>query len=192
MRPVRLRVGLVATLAVLGVALAACAGQHGSGVATANGGKNSKAKPSASASVDPAEKALKFAECMRAHGVDIKVATETGGGVTVQGSAGPGAGAPDRAKLEAAQEACRVFAPNGGDIPKPNAQQLEQERKFAVCMRAHGIDIPDPDPNRGGITVQESGGPRMDPSSPKFKAAQEACRNLLPPPMSHQVAGGGR
>src|SRR5262245_58294057 len=56
--------------------------------------------------------------------------------------------------------------------------------EFARCMRQHGIDMPDPDLNGGGIVVQSgkggnsTNGPRLD--DPKFKAAQQACQQYQP------------
>jgi hypothetical protein len=190
MRSRRLRIGLVGLLAVLALGLVACGAKKGNnGIATANGNK-----ASASASVDPEEQLRQYAACMRAHGVNMADPQTAdggaGGGGPVIQSGGPGSNTgPDDPTFQAAQTACRSLAPNGGNMPKPNAQQLEQLRKFSVCMRAHGINIPDPDPDGGGIMIQNSGNPDPDlqPDSPKFKAAQEACRNLLP---SGGPAGG--
>jgi hypothetical protein len=48
---------------------------------------------------------------------------------------------------------------------------------YSHCMRDHGIwDFPDPDAN-GGIDMS---GSDLDPDSPQFQAAQEACKSLLP------------
>jgi hypothetical protein len=48
---------------------------------------------------------------------------------------------------------------------------------YSQCMRAHGItDFPDPNA-QGEIDL--NGGP--NPSSPQFKAANNACKSLLPP-----------
>ena len=50
--------------------------------------------------------------------------------------------------------------------------------KFAACMRAHGVSsFPDPN-SQGAIQIGPSSG--IDPSSPKFRAAQQACQKLLP------------
>jgi len=64
----------------------------------------------------------------------------------------------------------------------PSAQQLEQLRTYAVCIRAHGIDMSDPTPT-GDMTV----GGRLAHSTraqvnndPGFKAAYQACKNKLP------------
>jgi hypothetical protein len=53
-------------------------------------------------------------------------------------------------------------------------------RKFSSCMRSHGIpSFPDPN-GQGEIAVSGGPGSDLDPSSPKFQSAQQACRKLLP------------
>jgi hypothetical protein len=57
---------------------------------------------------------------------------------------------------------------------------------YAQCMRNHGIhDFPDPTPG-AGIAFQINAGPGSDLSAndPRFQAADQACRSLLP--------GGGK
>jgi hypothetical protein len=50
--------------------------------------------------------------------------------------------------------------------------------KFSSCMRSHGVpNFPDPG-SGGGISVGPGSG--IDPASPKFRAAQQACQNVLP------------
>ena len=53
-------------------------------------------------------------------------------------------------------------------------------RKFSACMRSHGVPG-FPDPNGQGV-IQLSGGPgsAIDPTSPRFHSAQQACRKVLP------------
>ena len=49
---------------------------------------------------------------------------------------------------------------------------------FSRCMRSHGVsNFPDPTPNGGGFNVNVPG---INPSSPAFKAAQTACKQLMP------------
>jgi hypothetical protein len=53
-------------------------------------------------------------------------------------------------------------------------------------MRSHGEpNFPDPKTGRGG-TFQISIPPGIDPNSPQFQAAQQACRSVSPLP-----SGGG-
>jgi len=55
------------------------------------------------------------------------------------------------------------------------------ELAFSRCMRAHGIsDFPDPS-SQGGIALNGGPGSDLNPSSPLFKAANSACKPLLPP-----------
>jgi hypothetical protein len=76
---------------------------------------------------------------------------------------------------------------SAGGVKKGNSaaatgDPAEQMRLFAQCMRAQGIDVPDPDPNnpQGGAMMQlgdpNAGGP--DPA--KVDAAMQKCRSLLP------------
>ena len=50
--------------------------------------------------------------------------------------------------------------------------------KFSSCMRSHGVpNFPDPS-SGGGISIGPGSG--IDPNSPKFRAAQQACQKVLP------------
>jgi hypothetical protein len=52
---------------------------------------------------------------------------------------------------------------------------------FSRCMRAHGIkDFPDPGSN-GAINVNGAPGSDLDRNDPRFQAADQACKSLLPP-----------
>jgi hypothetical protein len=58
-------------------------------------------------------------------------------------------------------------------------------QQYAQCMRSHGIsDFPDPQPNPGGQggSFQTSGGPGsdLDHNGPRYQAADQACKSLLP------------
>jgi hypothetical protein len=58
----------------------------------------------------------------------------------------------------------------------------EKELRFAECMRGNGVgDFPDP-PASGSFTIDGVvNGSSLDPNSPAFKRAVEACRSLEPP-----------
>jgi hypothetical protein len=180
----RRRLGLAVVIPALVFAVVACGGKKDSGIATANGGT---ATPKVSASLSDEQKteqALKFAQCMRDHGVQM---SDPGGGPHSSVTIGPGqAGAADE-KTTAALEACRQYMPNGGELTKPNAQQLELARQLAQCMREHGVaNFPDPNPD-GGLELGNSG---IDPNDSTFKAANEACKNLRPGPGGGGSGGG--
>jgi hypothetical protein len=185
----RHRLWLAAAVPLLALSLAACGG-HGKkpGVATANGGNGKKGTPTPTVSVDPQTAMLNYAKCMREHGVDMPdpQTNGDGGGVTITISGGP----KNEAQMNAAQEACKQYMPNGGAPPSMSPEQIEQMRKFAQCMREHGVQMADPDPNNGGISIgnkpapgpsESAGGMKAGPpDDPNFKAAEEACKDKLP------------
>lgn len=54
---------------------------------------------------------------------------------------------------------------------------------FAKCMRKHGVkDFPE-----GTGPIKIGAGSSLDPNSPTFKAAQQACQSLLPKPSAAQI-----
>jgi hypothetical protein len=156
--------------------------------------------PSASDGDTNEERALKFTRCMREHGIDMPdPVTKANGERTfrVNASGGPGRGnGPDPARMEAADKACRKYAPNGGKPPSAAEQQEMRDRAlaFSKCMRDHGVDFPDPKfSGNGGVTI---GGPRatFNPDSPSFKAGEKACQSLMGMPGGAKGAvavGGG-
>ncbi|MFG2040638.1 hypothetical protein [Dactylosporangium sp. NPDC048998] len=118
-----------------------------SGTVACSAGKPN-AGPVAPAGSDQ-EQALKFAQCMRDHGVDMPDPRD---GHMVTGDLGTpgtinGSGAVELPNADgAAFQACREFLPNGGEPRKLTAAELEQGVRYAQCMRAHGLDYPDPNP----------------------------------------------
>jgi len=56
---------------------------------------------------------------------------------------------------------------------------------YTHCMRGHGIeDFPDPTPGPngqgGGFSIRAGQGSDLDPSNPRYVAANKACQALLP------------
>lgn len=124
---------------------------------------------------------LKFAQCMRDHGVDIPDPQDNGQ-VQIRLPAGV-----DPQKAQAATEQCRQYLPNGGQATKADPQAVEQQRAFAQCMREHGVDkFPDPDAN-GGFQIGPGTG--LSPDDPKMKAAQQECAKLRPSGAPTQTTG---
>jgi hypothetical protein len=126
---------------------------------------------------------LKFAQCMRAHGVHNFPDPDASGGLTVKSGSGIDPSSPT---FRTAQQACAKLLPNGG---KPTPQQLAKMKKsalaFSACMRAHGLkDFPDPDFSGGGIGIRIGGRGASDlnPNNPTFQRARAACGSLLKKP----------
>ena len=77
--------------------------------------------------------------------------------------------------------ACSSPAKTGTGAAPAGGSARHSELAFSRCMRAHGITaFPDPNP-QGGIALNAGPGTGLDPKSPQFKAANRACRSLLPP-----------
>jgi hypothetical protein len=77
--------------------------------------------------------------------------------------------------------ACSSPAKTGTGAGPAGGSVTHNELAFSRCMRAHGIsDFPDPS-SQGGIALNGGPGSDLNPSSPRFKAANNACKPLLPP-----------
>jgi hypothetical protein len=111
----RVRLLLVAALLL---PVAACGDDSGS----------PDAATAASATADAAR--LKWARCMREHGVNMPDDPKDlpQGGLEV----------PDKA-----QQACAKLQPSGKTIDMNDPETRDQMARFAKCMRANGYDMPD-------------------------------------------------
>ncbi|MGH9105804.1 MAG: hypothetical protein ACRDZX_08210 [Acidimicrobiales bacterium] len=130
------------------------------------------------------EEMLRFAECMRSHGI-TNFPDPSGGGFRI-----PVGGRFNQSpQFLAAQKACQEYLPPGpGSGPPPSAQALAQMLKIAQCMRRHGIsDFPDPrtkaPPLGPGIReISNIDGvilvfpTTLDTQSPVFTQAAVACK----------------
>jgi hypothetical protein len=174
--------GVAAIAAVVAVALAGC-GKPASAGAT----------PSSKASNEQAM--LQFTRCMRDHGANVQDAkANAGGGMAFQIQGG------DKGPLDAAMQACQKYMPKaGGPPPDPAEMQKAFDRalKFSQCMRQHGVDMPDPKQESGGISISQQGPGGVDPQSKQFQDAQKACEQFFGPPggkggqgPSTQIQGG--
>jgi hypothetical protein len=92
------------------------------------------------------------------------------------------------AQLQSAENSCQHLLPNGGSGPNQAQQQYERtlSLKFAVCMRSHGVPLPDPEGSRDRIPDPASVG--IDQGSPRFQAANQACRKYRPAYMPSNAA----
>ncbi|RFU41031.1 hypothetical protein DZF91_14040 [Actinomadura logoneensis] len=116
---------------------------------------------------------LKYAKCMRSHGISRFPDPVLGKGLQVNGN---DVGS-DTATYKSADAACKSLMPAGGagdNPPRDRAVAL----KHAQCMRAHGVvKYPDPNPN-GGVNL-DGDKIGMTPGNPVFQAAEKACRQFL-------------
>jgi hypothetical protein len=179
-RPARAGLLTLAAIGVTGLSLLASAcGSSGTPVAqvaSTPGTTTGSGSPSGSKSASPAA----FSACMRKHGVPNFPDPNSQGQLSINGNS-MGLN-PRSQQFQSAQKACRKLLPNGG---KPDAKAqaafLKQALKFSQCMRSHGLpNFPDPKPSGGGVGLVIGKNSGLDPNSPQFKTAQQACKTLLP------------
>lgn len=92
-----------------------------------------------------------YAKCMREHGIDMPDPEANGGGIGISIN-----GEAEKEKVDKANAACKELLPNGGEPPKPTAEDLDQARELAKCLREHGLDVKEPTMENPGIDM--SGG----------------------------------
>jgi hypothetical protein len=172
---------VIAAMGTLGL-LTACGGTADPGVAQLG----SSPTPSAQAAGSSGQSALAYAQCMRAHGVPNFPDPNSQGAFA-------GVNLPAFSpQFQAAQQACRTLLPGGGGQTTSggaalSTQQQAQLLQFSKCMRLHGV--PDfPDPSSHGLVLGSAG---VDPQSPQFQSAQNACKSYLPGNGSGNTTVGG-
>jgi hypothetical protein len=76
------------------------------------------------------------------------------------------------------------------------AELREAALDYAQCMREHGVDMPDPKFNGGGMTMRLGGPGQAQPPKATMDAAQEACQKIMervkPPTMSPEQQAKAR
>lgn len=170
----------LALVALLGLIAASC-GSSASSETGANSTANATGTGAvANNSASGQEKAVKFAECVRAHGVphfpDPNAKGEFVFGIDVT-----------LAVWGSAVNACKALEPPGALSAKRTAKQQSASLRFAECVREHGVkDFPDP----------ANGQPLIDttkiPSSNKpggmtiLNAATHKCGGIL------ELSAGGQ
>jgi hypothetical protein len=144
---------------------------------------STEAKASASAeAAGVANAQLNFAKCMREQGQNMPDPDPETRELRF-----PTTSSHERGSAwDIAVQACQHFLPGGALAPRANTQELEQLRAFAVCMRAHDIDISDPETtgtNIGNMVIHgrlENVSRTELENDPVYKAAMSACKDKLP------------
>lgn len=159
------RFALVAANAgLLGVLLVGCGGGGGDDpdVASVSGA------PSGTATGAPGndrDRALKYAACLREHGLDVPD-PEPG----VNGNAFEGAPEEPGSAQARAMEACASLRPDGGQLTKDDPKAHDDQLKLAKCLRDNGVEVRDPQP---GEPMVMPFGPNGDTT--KLDAAMAKC-----------------
>jgi hypothetical protein len=167
----RILVGcLVPVLLVVTVAAAACSRSPGGAVvATAGGG----ATPSATPSLSFLAQGIRYAQCMRQHGIPMPdPSVDANGGVHIAGV--------DKQSLDGdvfnnGLRACEPYKP----VAPPDllTDKLATQREYSRCMRAHGVEnFPDPDPDGRFPLPAEQTDPDYDQAKVACDAAAQSAR----------------
>lgn len=167
------RAGVLAVMAAGAVLATACGGCSPS---SSTGGSASRG---GSANY---QKARAYSECMRAHGVVNFPDPDAQGNIIMHTQSGQQQQVDTNSSVfQAADRSCRHLLPGGGAPLNAQSQVVKQYLKFAHCMRTHGLpNYPDPKVSPGSIDIG-LGAAGIDINSPQFKAAERACRSLIPP-----------
>jgi hypothetical protein len=121
-----------ALAAVLGLVLTGC-----SGATDGHAGTDSSASTRS--------KAVKFAGCMREHGVEAFPDPDASGVLTIDEVANGSSVDTSSASFAKAIRACRKLQPPGFTGRRRTTQQQQAALRFAQCVRDHGVkDFPDP------------------------------------------------
>jgi hypothetical protein len=162
----------LATLAMLAVIVAGCGnGSAGTGNSTATSGGNSTAATH--------EKAVKFAECMRANGVSAFPDPDASGELTIDAVANGSSVDPSSAAFKQASSACKDLEPPGFTGHKRSAQEQANALKFAQCIRDNGVkDFPDPTPDAPIIDTNRIPSAATPGGMSILNAAGEKCRDF--------------
>ena len=165
----RRRQRLLASLSagVCAVAIAGC------GCALVLAACGSSSTPHAAASNDHAV-GVKFATCMRDHGVPNFPDPEADSGVQIPVSLAKN---PSPA-FTSAMYACKYLIPANTQPPVASASQKAAALKLAQCMRKHGVpNYPDPTYKDGHEIPPYIADSGINPASPAFGAASKTCQS---------------
>jgi hypothetical protein len=104
--------------------------------------------PAASNTAPSAQKAVKFAECMRNNGVSQFPDPGASGKLTIDAVANGSSVDSSTPAFKQAISACKNLEPAGFMGSKRSSPQQRAALKFAQCIRSNGVpDFPDPIPN---------------------------------------------
>jgi hypothetical protein len=171
-----------AVVATAVLCLSAC-----SGAASSAGGSPSAGGSSGSQS------AIGFSHCMRAHRLPSYPDPDSSGNLPKTDAQQLGV---STSQYDAARQACRHLLPSGGslqeredrciqnsDCPQALVQRmLVADRKFAQCMRSHGVpNFPDPTADSDGpvFDISKAGISDAESHTHQFEATLDECERLV-------------
>jgi hypothetical protein len=142
---------------------------------------SSTTSPSRTATTTPAgqAKAVKFAECVRSHGVPHFPDPDAKGEFIFGVDVSP-------AVWNRAVDACKTLEPPGALSGKRSPKQQSDALRFAECVREHGVkDFPDPANGQPLIDTTKIPSSNAPGGMTILNAATHKCRGIL------KLAAGG-
>ena len=157
------RLRAAAALALIGLAGAGCGADAPS--------------PTAGAAHAAAQgKAVKFAACVREHGVPGFPDPDASGELTIDGVANGSSVDPSSPAFERAIDACKDLEPPGFTGRKRSPEQQSASLGFARCIREHGVkDFPDPTPDAPLVDTRRIPSTDQEGGMSILNAAMQAC-----------------
>jgi hypothetical protein len=161
---------VVALLVTVGSSVTACSG---------HGGAQDVQGPQTVSQSD--QTLLDYARCMRSHGVDEPNPYQRPGHVGLTIQIPPPGPATSRADAACGHVVQKLTQTKQAGAQRELAAWLPALTRYAQCMRAHDIDMLDPD-TQGSLNLGDVPGITDDFGrySPQFRSADSACRHLLP------------
>jgi hypothetical protein len=124
----------LAVIAMVGL-ISACGSSAPAGTGSSDAGTNTA----------NAQKAVKFAECMRSKGVSEFPDPSASGELTIDGVVNGTSLDANTPAFRQAISACKDLEPAGFTGSKRSPRQAQAALRFAACIRANGVpDFPDP------------------------------------------------
>jgi hypothetical protein len=154
-------------LTAMVILISACGSNAPAG---SGGGDNSAAN---------AQKAVKFAECMRSNGVSQFPDPGASGSFTIDGVVNGSSLDPNTPTFKQALNACRDLEPAGFMGSKRSAQQQDAALEFARCIRENGVtDFPDPTPDGPLVDTNRIPSAAEPGGMSALQAAMQKCRDV--------------
>jgi hypothetical protein len=177
---------LVSVIALLGAGCGSntvtggnSAGNAGSGASSASGSTGARTQAT------KREKGVKFAECVRAHGVPHFPDPDATGNFNFAVDV-------TAATFTAAVNACKSLQPPGTLSGHRSARQQSTALRFAACVRAHGVpDFPDPVNGQPLIDTDHIPSSNSPSGMSILNAATHTCGSILGPDARTQGGGSG-
>ncbi|GLW10135.1 hypothetical protein Misp01_52640 [Microtetraspora sp. NBRC 13810] len=125
-------------------------------------------------SQDEYDRALRYAQCMEKHGIEVPIPNPSGGPPL----GGARTADPHDPKQAAGRAACERLAPPIMADREPPQELVEHALRMAECLRERGIDAKDPRPGKVELSVEERPGDTPE----KLRAAFTVCGEEFPAP----------